>query len=213
MIPPWDRMILVGRIARSHGNRGNVVVNPETDFPDERFAVGQTLYIRRNEHTQPLVITAVRFHRNRPIIAIDGVESMSDAEALAGAELRVPEDALRALPDGTFYRHDLVGCRVTTVAGASLGTVTEVEGTLEGSRLVVGTGRDQHLIPLVSDICVRIDPAAREIVIDPLRYDPVGNHANWDVTADGRFVFIEPLAGGRLMMVFDWRPTRETASR
>jgi eukaryotic-like serine/threonine-protein kinase len=53
--------------------------------------------------------------------------------------------------------------------------------------------------------------AAREIVIDPLRYDAVGNHANWDVTADGRFVFIEPLAGGRLMMVFDWRPTGESA--
>ena len=37
---------------------------------------------------------------------------------------------------------------------------------------------------------------SREVVIDPLHYDPVGNHANWDVTADGRFVFIEPLAGG-----------------
>jgi Tol biopolymer transport system component len=48
--------------------------------------------------------------------------------------------------------------------------------------------------------------ASREIVIDPLRYDPVSNHANWDVTPDGRFVFIEPLSGGRLMMVFDWRP-------
>jgi Tol biopolymer transport system component len=55
--------------------------------------------------------------------------------------------------------------------------------------------------------------ASREIVLDPLRYDPVGNHANWDVTADGRFVFIEPLAGGRLMMVFDWRPTGEGAVR
>jgi eukaryotic-like serine/threonine-protein kinase len=53
--------------------------------------------------------------------------------------------------------------------------------------------------------------ASREIVISPLRYDPVSNHANWDVTADGRFVFIEPLAGGRLMMVFDWTPTGKTA--
>jgi Tol biopolymer transport system component len=52
---------------------------------------------------------------------------------------------------------------------------------------------------------------SREVVLDPLRYDPVGNHSNWDVTADGRFVFIEPLAGGRLMMVFDWRPTGESA--
>jgi serine/threonine protein kinase len=69
-------------------------------------------------------------------------------------------------------------------------------------------------------VAARIEPgtpgapprvASREIVIDPLHYDPVSNHANWDVTADGRFVFIEPLAGGRLMMVFDWRPTGESA--
>jgi hypothetical protein len=48
--------------------------------------------------------------------------------------------------------------------------------------------------------------AAREVVIDPLHYDPVSNHANWDVTPDGRFVFIEPVAGGRLEMIFDWAP-------
>ena len=50
---------------------------------------------------------------------------------------------------------------------------------------------------------------AREVVIDPLHYDPVGNHANWDVTDDGRFVFIEPVAGGKLTMVFDWAPPQE----
>jgi eukaryotic-like serine/threonine-protein kinase len=65
-------------------------------------------------------------------------------------------------------------------------------------------------------LSARIEPGApgapprvvsRQVVIDPLHYDPVSNHANWDVTADGRFVVIEPLAGSRLMMIFDWRPS------
>jgi serine/threonine-protein kinase len=65
-------------------------------------------------------------------------------------------------------------------------------------------------------LAARIEPgspprvAARVVVMDPLHYDPVGNHANWDVTSDGRFVFIEPVAGGRLTMVFDWAPPKAT---
>ena len=53
---------------------------------------------------------------------------MNDAEALAGLELRVPVERLAALPAGTFYRHDLIGCEVETRDGATVGTVTDVEG-------------------------------------------------------------------------------------
>ena len=63
--------------------------------------------------------------------------TIEDAEALAGHELRVPADRLASLPVGTFYRHDLVGCRVETTGGADVGVVTDVEGTMGGSRLVV----------------------------------------------------------------------------
>ena len=93
---------------------------------------------------------------------------MSDAEALAGQELRVPVDRLAPLPGGTFYRHDLIGCRVETPAGELVGTVESVEGTLSGSRLVVSAAsRGEVLIPLVANICIAVDPAAKRIVIDP----------------------------------------------
>ena len=63
-------------------------------------------------------MTTARFHRGRPVIGIAGVETMNDAETLAGLELRVPVERLAALPSGTFYRHDLIGCRVETHDGA-----------------------------------------------------------------------------------------------
>ena len=47
---------------------------------------------------------------------------------------------------------------------------------------------------------------ARSVVIDPLNYEPVNNHANWDAAPDGRLVFVEPQGGNRLVMVFDWQP-------
>jgi len=160
-------MAVVGRIARAHGIRGQVIVNPGTDFPDERFQPGAELFIERNGRVETLKLTAVRFQNQRPVMTIDGVETMNDAEALAGYELRIPVERLTALPEHTFYRHDLIGCQVVTTDGRDVGEVSDVEGELTGSRLVITGARGEILVPLVSDICTTIDLAARRIVIAP----------------------------------------------
>jgi len=163
----WDEYALVGRIARAHGNRGQVIVNPDTDFVEERFRVGSILRTWRDGRIEELRVTAYRLHLGRPVIALEGVETMDDAEAMAGLELRVPAGELAPLPEGTFYRHDLVGCRVETTGGQAVGEVAAVEGDMGASRLVLRTARGEVLIPLAVEICVRIEPAARRIVIDP----------------------------------------------
>jgi 16S rRNA processing protein RimM len=160
-------LLLVGRIARAHGNKGEVIVNLETDFPEQRFRRGETLFVGPESRAEPRRIREVRFHQGRPVIALDGINTMDDAEALAGAELRVREDAIAALPAGTYYRHDLVGCDVSDAAGRAIGKVTGVEGTLERSRLVIAGARGEILIPLAAEICVTVDPAAHRIVVDP----------------------------------------------
>src|SRR5579872_301732 len=163
----WHSMALVGRITRAHGIRGQVIVTPETDFPDERFRPGAELFVERDGRVEALTITTARFHRERPVIGIDGVATMTDAEKLAGLELRVPVDRLTPLPAGTFYRHDLIGCRVETRDGRRVGLVRDVEGTMSGSRLVIDGGSGDVLVPLVAAICTLVDPAAKRIVIDP----------------------------------------------
>jgi 16S rRNA processing protein RimM len=163
----WDSLVLVGRIARAHGNRGQVIVNPETDFPDERFQTGRELIVGARGGPRRVVIASVRFHRGRPIVGLEGIDTMNDAEALAGAELRVPESELAQLPQGTFYHHELVGCEVRRRDGRTIGTVRAVEGPMAGSILVLDTRQGEVLVPLASDICVSIDPARRVIVVDP----------------------------------------------
>ena len=161
-------MAVVGRIARTHGIKGQVFVNPETDFPEERFAVGAEVNVGRGDGAwQPMVVTAMRMQQGRPVIALSGIADMNAAEALAGAELRVPVSALAALPPGTFYQHDLVGCQVVTTDGAAVGTVVGIEGAGVESRLVVGTAGGEVLIPLVQEICPTIDTAGRRIVVQP----------------------------------------------
>jgi 16S rRNA processing protein RimM len=163
----WDEMAVVGRIARAHGNRGQVIVNLDTDFPEARFQVGAELFARRGARVEALRLTSVRFQHARPVVGIEGIETMNDAEALAGQELRVPLDRLTPLPPGTFYHHDLVGCRVETRAGTAVGVVREVDAALGGVRLVVESAAGDVLIPLVAAICTAVDPGAKRIVIDP----------------------------------------------
>lgn len=160
-------MALVGRIARAHGIRGQVIVNPESDFAHERFQPGAELYLERGGNVEKIRLTTARFHRDRPVVGIEGVETMNDAAALAGKELRVPVERLAPLPTDTFYRHDLIGCRVETTTGQDVGIVDDVEGTVGRSRLVVNGANGEILIPLASEICRTIEPAGKRIVIDP----------------------------------------------
>jgi len=162
-----EDLILVGRVARAHGNKGQVIVNPDTDFPDARFAAGNLLIVEQAGTAVERRIASVRFQQGRPIVAFEGVETMTDAEALAGAELKVAASALPPLPGNTYYRHDLVGCDVKDTAGRAIGRVTAVEGSLERSRLVVEGAKGELLIPMVEGICVSVDPAAKVIVVDP----------------------------------------------
>ena len=160
-------MALVGRIARAHGIRGQVIVNAETDFPHERFRSGAELFIERGGTIELIRVSTVRFQHDRPVIGIEGVATMNEAQALSGCELRVPADQLAALPVGVFYRHDLIGCRVETRAGVAVGVVQDVQGESGRSRLVVDAAPGEILIPLVPEICTTVDPAAKRIVVDP----------------------------------------------
>ncbi len=162
----WDDMAVVGRIARAHGNRGQVIVDPATDFPEERFKAGSVLHIQRGGALESVTVEDVRFHRGRPIVTLAGIETMDEAEGLAGSELRVGADALQPLPPGSFYRHDLVECTVETPRGEVIGRVTRVEGEAAGSRLIVQSRNGEILIPLAEGICVMVDVPGRKIVVE-----------------------------------------------
>jgi len=163
----WDEMALVGRVARVHGLRGQVIVNPETDFPVERFQPGSQVFVSRQGVVEALTIATARFHQNRPVIAFAGIDDVERAAVLAGAELRVPVADLPILPDGVFYHHHLVGCQVVTGSGAAVGVVRAVEGGAGGHRLVVESEGGDVLVPLAAAICTSIDVPAGRIVIEP----------------------------------------------
>jgi 16S rRNA processing protein RimM len=163
----WDDMVLVGIVARPHGLRGHVVLNAVTDFVDERFTVGAVVWARITGVVTPLRIESVRVQGNRPVVTFAGYDDIARAEELAGIELRVPEQELHPLADGSWYHHQLVGCAVVSQVGGHVGTVSKVEDGAGGTLLVVTGDRGQILIPLAEEICPSIDGERREIRIAP----------------------------------------------
>ena len=165
----WDDAILIGVIARTHGNRGEVIVNPETDFPEERFHDGARLMSRAKDGSVgTLEVATMRMHQGRPVILFKGIRSMDDAELLAGTELRIAEDEGDAdlLEEGEYFHRDLIGCTVVTESGDPVGEVAAVEGDRGNTRLVVRSRRNEVLIPLADEICT-VDVKAKRITVRP----------------------------------------------
>jgi 16S rRNA processing protein RimM len=165
--PDWDQMVLVGRIARPHGLHGQVVINPETDFVEERFRVGAKLWTRSSGGDEQLTVVTMRVQGGRPVVGFEGFATIEDVEPLAGLDLRILEEELQALGEGFYYHHQLVGCVVDTLDGERVGSVVRVAGGSAGSLLEIDGPRGEVLIPLVDEICVEIDVRARRIRVNP----------------------------------------------
>ena len=160
--------VVVGRIGRPHGVRGEVTIEVRTDDPDLRFTPGAVLRTDPADRG-PLTIEGGRWHRDVLLLALEGVESREAAELLRNTLLLVETTALPALDDpDDYYDHQLVGLTARLTDGTVLGEVVAVSH--EGSELLVvqrpGDG-GELLIPFVRAIVPTVDLAAGSLVVDP----------------------------------------------
>jgi 16S rRNA processing protein RimM len=162
--------LVVGRVGRAHGIRGEVSVLVRTDDPGRRFAPGSVL-AADPAALGPLTVASVRWHLGRLLVRFDGLADRTQAEGLAGALLLV-DSADVGTPDDPdeFNDHDLIGLAAVTVAGEQVGTVTDV--LHHGQDLLVitsgaGDGDAETLVPFVRAIVPEVDLAAGRLVLDP----------------------------------------------
>ena len=156
--------VMVGRIGRAHGIRGEVVVGVSTDEPQERFAPGSVLDTDRG----PLTVESVRWHSGQLLVRFAGYQDRNAAEDLRGLWLGVDSDALPPTDDPDEFRdHDLVGLAVRTVAGEPVGVVTDVLHLGQDLLEIDHNDGAKLLVPFVKPIVPEVDLAARLITIDP----------------------------------------------
>jgi 16S rRNA processing protein RimM len=157
------RWVAVGRVTRAHGVKGEVAVLPLSEV-EARFAPGSRVFVGEGED-RPLTVRRARPHRGRLLVFFEEVRSRTVAEELRGQYLFVPAEWAPALPEGTFWAHELVGCEVTTEAGRSLGRIREVIHTPANDVWVAEGERGEVLVPAIRDVVASVDVAARRVVV------------------------------------------------
>jgi 16S rRNA processing protein RimM len=159
--------VAIGLITAMFGIRGEVKVQPLTDFP-ERFLQTKQVYV--GEELVERHIAAARLHQQIVVLRLEGVETANDAEALRNTKLYIPASELITLPPDHYYLHDLVGLRVVHVDGTQLGAVRDVIQAAGNDLLVIQdarTGKDV-LLPAVKAFVKRVDVAGGVISVEPI---------------------------------------------
>jgi 16S rRNA processing protein RimM len=159
--------LVVGRLGRAHGVRGDIAVEVRTDAPELRFAPGVTL---RTEPADvgPLTVSASKEHSSRLLLHFVGVDDRTAAEALSGTLLIISREEAGAAGEDAWWDHELVGLQVQTRDGAVLGTVADVIHAPAQDLLAVALpdGREA-LLPFVNALVPEIDVAGRRVIAAP----------------------------------------------
>jgi 16S rRNA processing protein RimM len=154
--------VVVGAVTKAHGLRGEVSIQIRSDNPD-RFAVGSTVLLPDG---RALTIERSQRHGKSLLVRFTEVSDRTAAENIRGQELSVPESWLPPLDEGEYWPFQLEGCTVTTEAGRSLGTLTEV---IPNPANDLWVARDEEgtetLVPALREVIVAVDVQAKRVVV------------------------------------------------
>lgn len=164
-------LVVVGRVVKPQGRRGEVLVHPLSDRPHRLASLDRVFVAGPAGETREIRVTASWPHKGRHVLKLEGVDSIDDAERLRGWSLGIPEEDLARLPEGSYYHHQLKGLTVTDGAGVGVGVVEDVMETGAGAPVLVVRGdRGETLVPLATDFVKKIDLEGGRMVIEEPEY-------------------------------------------
>lgn len=180
MTTPPPAFIIVGRVRKAHGIRGEVVVELITDAPDAIFASGRRVFAGTATgeiapNRLELHIRTARPFNEGLLVRFDEIPDRNAAETWRGRYLLLPERELPAPDEAEVYVHDLIGMKVVLAGGESVGTVEEIYELPQGLAIDVrraeprekGGGSDTVMIPYDDRTIASVDKEARVIVVTP----------------------------------------------
>ena len=168
MEQPGSELVVIGEVTRPHGLRGELRVMPHTDRPERFAALAEcVLWDEATDVRAVRRITAARRQGDAVLLSLAGCESVEAAAALVGKLVALPRAQALTPPPGRVYPWQLIGCRVLTDDGRSIGELTGIEPSPAHDLWVVRGAEREHLIPAVAEIVVEVDVEGRRVVIRP----------------------------------------------
>ncbi len=168
-----EELIVVARVVKVRGVRGEVAADLLTDFPERFEGLAELIAVSPAGERAVLPLEDHWFHGGRIVLKFRGFDSPEESGVLVNRDLAVPETEGVELGEDEFFDWQLEGCRAETVDGVRLGTVHEVLHLGSAPVLVIrgddgggGNTRAEHLVPLVKSICVEINIERKLIRVD-----------------------------------------------
>lgn len=157
--------LAVGRLRRSHGIAGEMIMDVLTDFP-ERLSPGKIIYV--GEAHEPVKIEGLRGHNRAMIIHLANLDSPEATARYRNAMIYVKASELPKLPEGEYYHHQLLGLAVVNDAGEELGQLTDILETGANDVYLVKTlvGKE-ILLPAVEEVILEVDLERHQIRVRP----------------------------------------------
>ncbi|HHY10877.1 MAG TPA: 16S rRNA processing protein RimM [Firmicutes bacterium] len=168
-----NKLVLIGEVAGTRGNKGEIKVILHTDFPERFSQLASIRFYAPGEKT-PLYAHELEnqwFHKGVLILKLKGVDSIAEAERLKDLQIKISTAELVALPADSFYIFDLIGLECVTTDGRKLGKVVEVIQTGANDVYVLKpcpgiTDSKEILLPALKSVIREVSPAAGKIVVD-----------------------------------------------
>jgi 16S rRNA processing protein RimM len=161
------RFLVIGRITKPHGVRGEMRVVVYTDVP-ERFEWLETVYLSADEwDDDPLrvVVESVRPHGDLFIIALESYDTRESVDPLRGMWLQVPVAEAVPLEEGEVYLYQLIGLAVESDTGEQLGNVTDVIETGANFVFVINGADGELLIPDIAEVVLSVDVVEKRMIV------------------------------------------------
>jgi 16S rRNA processing protein RimM len=158
--------LAVGRLRRSHGLQGEMIMDVLTDFP-ERLSIGKVVYI--GDTHMPIVIRSMRPKDKEILISFEEIQDPESAALFRNQYLFVRADEIPPLPEGEYYHHQLLGLTAISPQGENLGTLVEIIETGAKDVYVIRSDekQDDLLIPAVEPFVLQIDLDHKKIIVSP----------------------------------------------
>jgi 16S rRNA processing protein RimM len=156
------QLLAVGRVLRPHGIRGELLLEPLTDFP-ERLNEVATVYL--GEAAEPHALTQARMHRGQILIRLGDCADRDCAEAWRGQVVQIEAEAAAPLPPGRYYHHQIIGLTAVTDEGEALGPVVEILETGANDVYVVETAQGELLLPAIHSVVRAIEVDTGRLVV------------------------------------------------
>ena len=161
-------MIKIGRIANTHGIKGEVKIQSSSDFLEERLQVGKVIHVKYDGQLVELTIATVRMHKEMYMLTFEGKNNINDVEQYKQCDIYADAlEVVESLEEGEYLYSQIIGCEVFDY-GESIGKVSQIIETGANDVWVVKHQGTEYYIPYIDDVVQSVNVDEQSIYIESL---------------------------------------------